>query len=386
MIQQHKIWGTKLPFYLKTQYRNHIKPIIHQLTTPKPIYRGKIVRPDFPAISPNLKKTLLISCHSYFNQNLPIAGTLMRESFARGWNEVGGPAKLVAANRLMQELDNHENPAVFLSPADFLFLNSRDLRRLRDVDTFVWVGIHPSKFPEWDRSGLIDQDELEMELAAYPKIMLAEPNFVWNAIGNDGLHMYQGWKDDGFKWCTIHPAVDLRRYYPEPNAQRFGKTKMAYVGGYWAEKAQAFDLYLRPWENIFVPYGYATWPYKNYGGRLDEASERQLYSSAGLIPLVTSPMSWFLAELTERYFKVPACKAFCIADHTTAVREVFDENEMLQAENPEHFHHLVQEYLAGNIDTDYWRNQGYQAVLKKHTYRHRAQQIWDALVPKHALV
>jgi hypothetical protein len=154
---------------------------------------------------------------------------------------------------------------------------------------------------------------------------------------------------------------------------------MAYVGGYWAEKAQGFDLYLRPWEDVLVPFGFDNWPYKNYGGALDMISERQLYSTVGLIPLITGPLGWKIAEITERYVKAPACKAFCISDHNAALREIFASNEMIQAENPEHFHQLVRDALADKIDRLAWVTKAHQAVLERHTYAHRALQIRDAL-------
>jgi len=64
------------------------------------------------------------------------------------------------------------------------------------------------------------------------------------------------------------------------------------------------------------------------------------------------------------------------------VREIFTQEEILQAESAEHFHDIVREVFVGNINTEQWRNAGYEAVLKKHLYSHRAEQIMNALTNK----
>ncbi len=338
-----------------------------------------IPRPFFCARNNDLTKTLLITCTSGFNQDFPIAASLMREGFARGWAEVCGPAKLIPDYNVIREIELYENPAVFMSEFEFGNISYSDVKKLRDVDLFVWVGIHPRMYSKWEHQVLANNNELERSLNAYPKILLSEPKFVWNAVGNAGQGWYQGWRDDGLNWETVYPGVDKVRYFPELALEKYGDIKMAYVGGYWEEKAQGLDRYLRPWEDIFVPYGYAKWPYKNYAGQINDQDERQLYTTAGLIPLLTGPAGWLIAEITERYLKAPACKAFCIADHNPALKEIFSGDEMIQAESPEHFHDLVKEYLSGEIDTQRWREKAYKAVQERHLYSHRALQIKEAL-------
>lgn len=338
-----------------------------------------IPRPWFPAHDESLDKTLLITCSKGFNQNFPKAATLMREGFARGWAENCGPAKLIRDDEVIREIELHDNPAVFMSEFEFGNISNADAKKLRDADLFVWVGVHPQMSPQWERLVLTNPASRARSLAAYPKILLAEPMFVWNSFGNTAMEWYQGWCDDGLKWETIYPAVDEARYFPDPAPEKYGHIRMAYVGGYWEEKAQAFDRYFRPWEDIFVPFGYEKWPYRNYAGQINEQDERRLYTSAGLIPLVTSPGGWLLAEITERYLKAPACKAFCIADQNPALREIFSDDEMIQAECPEHFHELVREYLSGDIDTQHWREKACRAVQERHLYSHRALQIKKAL-------
>ncbi|MBA4383638.1 MAG: hypothetical protein C0410_02785 [Anaerolinea sp.] len=360
-----------------------IKKILRKARTMlfKPAPTAYIPRPLFKAEHPDSKKMLLIVCGKFFHQDLFNTATLMHIGLARSWASECGTAKLISIDQLMKEIELHDNPAVFMTTYEVNQLTYSDSRKLRNVDLFVLVSLHPraNKMLEQKVLGAKDDKDREVWLSSYGKIVMAEPKFVWNANGVAGMEWFQGWIDDGFHWETIYPAADTSRYFPDPSPDRFGHIKMAYVGRYWPEKAQAFDLYLRPWEDILVPFGYMVWPYKNYAGRLDEQGERQLYSSAGLIPLVTSPWGWMMAEITERYLKAPACAGFCIADQNPALREIFAPDELLQAENPEHFHQLVRDLLAGKIDRADWALKGYQAVLKRHTYAHRAVQILNVL-------
>jgi len=298
---------------------------------------------------------------------------------ARGWADVCGPAKLVPDCDIIREIDKWDNPAVFMSIYNLLSLDDNQCRKLREVDLFVYIQMHPSRLKDFQKHSLLLQSDINAVTDSYNRILLAQPKFFWNSAGTRSLHWTQEWINEGLKWEPLYFAADPYRYYPEPNRENFGHIKMAYVGGYWPEKALGFDQYLRPWEEILNLYGVDAWPYKHYQGRIDEVTERNIYSTAGLIPLVTSPAGWDMGELTERYFKTPACKAFCISDHNPSVREAFNKDELLMAESPEHFHELVREMLKGKIDTGHWREKTFNAVMAKHLYKHRALQILKAL-------
>ena len=62
------------------------------------------------------------------------------------------------------------------------------------------------------------------------------------------------------------------------------KTKMAFVGGYWAYKERQFDRYLNPYERRLPVFGYSAWPYANYGGQSADEEEPSLYRQAMLCP------------------------------------------------------------------------------------------------------
>jgi hypothetical protein len=327
------------------------------------------------------KKTLILVVPSNFNQEAMKASTLIPLGFAKGWAEVCGDVKIVEDIDMIKELDKHDSPAIYLTNYNLKKISHSDCKKLSKHRAFIGVNVHPNKIQEFKEKFLLEKGEKDTIIWQnnYKKVLAAEPKFVWNSAGESGMHWYQGWIEDGLKWVTLHPAADPDYYFPEKPIEKYKNNKIAYVGGYWKEKAQSFDKYLRPWEDIFVPYGYSQWPYRNYGGRLDVNEERLLYSSAGLIPLITSPGGWLISEITERYFKAPACKAFCIADENPALKEVFTDQEILQAQNAEHFNFLVNEYMQGNIDTDSWREKTFAAVISRHLYKHRALQVKSIL-------
>lgn len=341
--------------------------------------RPQITQAWIPPVTAELNRTLLICVESSFDQNVKNAGYLTPLGFAQGWSEVAGGAKFIFVKDLLREIDLYDDPAIFISQHSLRHFSFQEARKLRGKNLFVWVHVHPRAFGKFEKDNPhIPMGESDLYLDGYAKLICAEPKFVWNCIGKAGMDLFGGWQEDGFHWETIYPGANTNLYFPDFSAA-YKDNKISYVGGYWEEKAQAFNAYLRPWEDVFVPYGYGFWPYKRYAGGLSEMQERQLYSSAGLIPLVTSPAGWRMAEITERYLKAPACRAFCIADENPAVRELFSEDEMLQAQSSEHFQHLVNEFVAGRIDVERWKEAGYQAVVQKHLVKHRATQILRAL-------
>lgn len=355
-------------YYLKL-LKNKIKPT-------KPI----LTQPWFPA-KPGLEKgrTLLIAVSNGFNQKNLRASTLLTLGYARGWTETCGPAKLIWEKDIIKEINSHENSVIYTNIHNYINWEKNEIKHLKRCDIFSVVNVHPKKYEQFKKNNPLISDNDPFFYKGYneacKKLMAAEPKFVCSFAGSAAIDWYKGWKEDGLNFEFLKLAADPFFYYPDSAPKKYGQIKMAYVGGYWPEKAQAFEKYLRPFEDILHTYGYGNWPYKHYGGKLDIKEERQLYSNAGLIPLVTSPAGWDMAEVTERYFKAPACKAFCIADQNPGLKDVFTEDEIIQAKSPEHFAELVNDYLKGKIDTKYWRNKTYEAVMKKHLYKHRAMQI-----------
>jgi hypothetical protein len=344
--------------------------------------KAVITKSDFPATGDLMNgQGLIIAVDPQFKQDRPHSTTMIVNGYAKGWSNAVGPARIVDISRLMSEVKKFEKPAILISTYLLSYLSLNDCQKLSDENVAMFISIHPKKIHEFEARflGAKTGPDTKIWQENYPKVMAVQPKLLCTFVGRDGMEWFNGWKEDGLRLETVHLAANDDIYFPDPDLERFGQIEMAYVGGYWPEKAQAFDRYLRPYEDILWTYGYAKWPYKNYGGMLTEAEERQLYSSAGIIPLITSPGGWMLAEITERYYKAPACRAFCIADENPALREIFNQDEMLQAESAEHFQELVEQVRQGKIDKDLWAKKAYEAIRSRHLYKHRALQVHKSL-------
>jgi len=359
---------------------NNIKAIVKKIVRPNEKTRPNITQEWFPAKT-GLEngRPLLITVKVGFNQDILRASTLLTLGYARGWAEACGPAKIIWEKDLLKESEKFENPVIYTNIYNYPDWGKKEIITLKKFDNYCFVNVHPKKYKEFSaQHPLNDFGDAFFHGGyekAYKKLVESEPSLVCSFAGTAAEYWYNDWRQDGFNFDYVKLAADPLYYYPDPAPEKYGQIKMAYVGGYWPEKAQGFDLYLRPFEEHLHTYGYGNWPYKHYGGKITTDEERQLYSSAGMIPLVHGPVGWAMAEMIERYFKAPACRAFCIADQNPGVRDDFTEDEMLQAENPEHFKVLVNDYLQGKIDVEYWKNQGYRAVAERHLYKHRALQI-----------
>lgn len=353
---KHNIKGTLNRFIMPVNY----KPVITS-----PIFKPEEKLHDY---------TLLIVCRNGFNQNVLNANSSMRIAFANGFAQTGGTAILVSVFELRNAIREYENPIIFLSQYDYLDIRGSTLRLLKDVKKIVWVGPHKQRSKEF-RAKFLDLGSFEISNSNFKKIVDSQPDFVWNAVGEDGIYWHDEWIKLGLKFVKMFPACDTSRFFPDRDEEKFGYVKIAYVGGYWQEKANAFDLYLRPWENDLTVFGYRKWPYTGYRGYLKEDDERKLYSTAQVVPLVTSPAGWGLAEITERYLKAPGCKGACVADQNPACKELFSPDELLMASNVSEFHDMVHEILNNHELNIQYRESAYRAVLSKHTYKHRVEQI-----------
>jgi len=357
--------------------KQNIKGAFNRFLTPED-YKPVIISPIFKPEEKVHDYTFLIVCRSGFNQNVFNANSSMRIGFASGFAQAGGRSVLVSVFELQKAINEHENPIVFLSIYDYVDIRRTDLNILRNTKKIVWVGPLKHRASEL-RQKFPDLSLFEINYSILKKVIKSEPDFVWNAVGDNGIYWHDDWIKLGFKFVKMFPACDTDRFFPDKDEKRFGGVKIAYVGGYWKEKANAFDLYLRPLEEEITVFGYQKWPYSGYKGYLEDEDERKLYSTADLVPLITSPAGWAIAEITERYLKAPGCHAACVSDQNSACKEIFNTDEMLMASNISEFHDMVNLMLTNPEINERYRDSAYRAVLARHTYKDRARQILHEL-------
>jgi hypothetical protein len=178
------------------------------------------------------------------------------------------------------------------------------------------------------------------------------------------------------KVISLPLACDTFLYQSEgESVLDFDGIKLAFVGGYWESKGKQLDRYLRPFEEDLVVYGYSKWPYRGYRGLLPIADEPALYRQALVSPVINEPSVAILhGQINERIFKVLGSCGYPLVDAVPAYRELFSEAELPIPDNADHFGQMLRELLAKGSPREQCKL-ARQAVLERHTYMHRAQQV-----------
>ena len=190
-----------------------------------------------------------------------------------------------------------------------------------------------------------------------------------------GLHFFDEWQQNGLKIASLPLACDTKLYKSKQQSSNkdFTDVDLAFVGGYWTSKGVQIDKYLRPWEDKLTVYGYSKWPYTGYGGLIGIELEPELYNQAKVCPVINEPsVALMRGQINERVFKVLGSGGCPVVDAVPAYKELYSEDELLIAENEEHFHHLIKNLLSDRELNNLYRKKGMEATLSRHTYSHRA--------------
>jgi spore maturation protein CgeB len=84
-------------------------------------------------------------------------------------------------------------------------------------------------------------------------------------------------------------------------------------------------------------------------------------------------------DLPLRYFEVPACQGFAVSCPCVGIRDIFDETELVVADNPQDFFDKVVYFLNNPEQADSFRWNAYRKVMLGHTGFHRARQICEMI-------
>jgi hypothetical protein len=323
------------------------------------------------------EQTLAIVCGPHFNQSAPNAMTKHRSGMAAGFQELGIPCRYLSFLELHKLRELH-NPIVFIQELDYEFLSGRQVNELRKHRKFVWVDpwledvksfVGPYEFVG---TSLSDKTK--------EKVLRSEPAFVFTIAPEIGLEYYEGWRRRGVALVSLPLACDTQLYGRSDEPKTFEDVRIAFVGGYWPYKAKSFDLYLKPYEKLLTVYGYWSWPYAGYGGRLPDEDEPRLYRDAALSPAINEPhVSVMGIDLNERVFKVLGSGGLCVTDVTPAYSCLFAPDELLIPRDLDQYHDMVQSVMKDPPAFSSYRESGYKAVRARHTYKHRAEQVLQLL-------
>ena len=338
-----------------------------------------IVQPEGTLELGSASCTFIVVCGPNFDQTVPNAGTTARMGWCHGFEQVGIPYVLVSVFELAQRLPELPGPLCWISGTDYLYLDHANLAALKKCRHIVWVD--PWFHGEADFYRRHDFPYTTMPENINRKILLSEPELVFAISPESSFEYFSLWVEHGAHLVSLPLACDSLLYRSDaPFCPEFADVEMAFVGGYWAYKARQFDIYLKPYADRLKVFGYSPWPYAGYGGLLPDSKEPSLYRQARLSPTINEPHVEVMGvSLNERVFKVLGSGGMTVTDVTPAYCEWFGQDELLVPGSIEEYHAMVRQALTDSDINRRYREKGYQAILARHTYAHRAQQVLSLL-------
>jgi hypothetical protein len=308
-----------------------------------------------------------------FNQTVPMAITLARLGWCRGFEQVGIPYMILGTDELAARLPDLPNPICLLQNSDYLFLDRSNRAALARTRHFVWLDYWFREDVATFRRAGFDYQSFAQQ--THRQVLEGAPAFGFTISPRAGLDSYARWMEQGLQVESLPLACDTTVYHPHtPDVAAFADVQMAFVGGYWPFKAQQFDRYLRPFEQELTIFGRERWPYAGYGGKLPADQEAALYRQARLAPTINEPHCERLnIDLNERVFKVLGSGGCSITDAVSGYREWFAPDELAVPTSLNEYRELVAALLHDDALNAAYRARGYAAVTARHTYAHRAR-------------
>ncbi|MFX0138466.1 MAG: glycosyltransferase, partial [Candidatus Hodarchaeota archaeon] len=299
----------------------------------------------------------------------------------KAFEEIGIPYVISCINKLDELLPTLKNPFCMIFAADYASMKPQVLKIVKKYPKLVWVYPWFRKSDDFFRENQMDARIWTLPKAVTKKILDSNPNFVFTATGASGLQFFGEWEKHGQRLISLPLACDTTLYnISAPYRKEFDGIQLAFVGGYWKSKGKQIDKYLRPLEDKLIIYGYNKWPYCGYRGHLPRAAEPSLYRQARICPTINEPTVKLLnGQINERVFKVFGSGGMTVVDAIPAYRDLFNKEELSIPGDENEFYEIVVELLKNDKLRSKYQKEGYEAVLKRHTYVHRAKKVMRIL-------
>ena len=358
---------------IKTKLKNSIKGTLRRHIRNKKCVLG----PDATGGPEKAEITLVYVVDPGYNINILNANTSISLGLCRGFAGIGVRYQIISAYDVMKKLPEFNNTIIIHSIYSYLYYNQEERNKLRKYTHIVWVNADEKYYIKAYEKFGYKYSGITRNI--YDWVEDSQPAFVFTPSPNGALQFFNEWRRRGFKVESIPLACDTTRYFPDPNNGKFKNVKMAFVGGYWEKKAFFLDRYLKPYEDILTVYGYTSWPYEGYRGLLESEDEKFLYYGAVLSPAIDEPHAAVMGDIVERVFKIMGSGGVALPNAVRFYRELFQEDELYVPNKEKDFHKMVKTLLNDlNVNEEY-RKKGYEAIISRHTYRHRARQILELL-------
>jgi hypothetical protein len=325
--------------------------------------------------------TFVMVVGATFDQERPDAMMTCRMGYCHAFEQLGVPYLIVDIRDVREVANSLPAPILMFFGGDMHLISDSDIKELRSHRCLVWLYPWFKDSERFFATHSLDPRPWTLAPDVRRKILALEPNLGFTATVPSGLCFFAEWQCRGVPVESLPLACDTYLYRREAtNEPEFSQIKLAFVGGYWESKGRQIDQYLRQFEDILVVYGYSKWPYRGYRGKLDAKSEPALYRQARVSPAINEPTVALLkGQINERVFKVMGSFGCTVVDAVPAYRELFAEDELLVADNPDHFRDLVVALLTDDQLYQQYRLKGHVATLNRHTYLHRVRTIMSKL-------
>ncbi len=198
-------------------------------------------------------------------------------------------------------------------------------------------------------------------------------------------HCFTFWKDKNVIVLEEPLAADVACYRPN-RLYRPEWIDISYIGGWWPFKGIQIDKYVQYIDKHYKKhiriYG-RNWPYLSRGLVSDRKYKELIWASKiNLVLHEPSQIQGYPIHVNERIFKIYAMRQFALCDDNPCLREYFNENEIVLCASPEEMLDKCKFYL--NPRNAHIRKQycirGYHAIKSRHTYMHRAKNLFKTLV------
>lgn len=189
---------------------------------------------------------------------------------------------------------------------------------------------------------------------------------------------HEYWLQSGLNVYSNMNAADVFNFTNGKVMDEF-TCDIAFCGGYWGYKSKILDKWMLPLcekDYKIKIYGNQPWPVYQYCGFLQDEYVKHALASATICPNLHEPHSQaFGYDIVERPFKLLSNKCFVISDYVAGLEQLIPEG-IVYARSPEEFLSLIEFYLNHPDERWYYIENGFNEVIKNHTYFDRAADLF----------
>jgi hypothetical protein len=211
-----------------------------------------------------------------------------------------------------------------------------------------------------------------------------EPVFLFHQTSPKGIEIgWNKWKSKaGLDVISLMVAGDTFEYYDSGIDSRF-ICDIAYVGGYWAYKAEGLHQYLLDYATKYKTLIYGSgWPEGISSGYIADEDVKKLFKSATFVPCIHEPHSRIYGyDIVQRLFMVPLAGGFTISDPIKTIYEedIFSPKEIIVSNSPQDMREKVEHFIRNPEKRLPYIEKARRRILEEHTYFHRVGKLLKLL-------